>query len=208
MSQGLDLLGDRLFRLPLGRHGLSPLLDHRGEHTGELILNTRCELRLDLVDLPEFREGPPTVGPSIVDAGYPIGLHGALLLFGILAAVALDFDDKVEQVLFSVAVVNKHHENQVNLYVADVSDGGKTFKKARLPFQLTEHSYTILDTSEGSVFLHVNHGDYHTGYGNIYLSDAEGLRFWIFRDGLYEGEVFDADGKSAPPRWYVHGLFA
>ena len=26
-------------------------------------------------------------------------------------------------------------------------------------------------------FLHVNHGDFHTGYGNIYLSDAEGLRF-------------------------------
>ena len=32
-----------------------------------------------------------------------------------------------------VAVVNKHHENQVNLYVADVADGGKTFKKARPP---------------------------------------------------------------------------
>jgi len=74
-----------------------------------------------------------------------------------------------------VAVVNKHHENQVNLYVS--SEGGKIFKKARLPFQLTEHSYTILDTSEGSVFLHVNHGDYNTGYGNIYLSDSEGLRF-------------------------------
>ena len=74
-----------------------------------------------------------------------------------------------------VAVVNKHHENQVNLYVS--AEGGKIFKKARLPFQLTEHSYTILDTSEGSVFLHVNHGDYNTGYGNIYLSDAEGLRF-------------------------------
>mmetsp|Transcript_24500 Transcript_24500/g.59046 ORF Transcript_24500/g.59046 Transcript_24500/m.59046 type:complete len:828 (+) Transcript_24500:5-2488(+) len=74
-----------------------------------------------------------------------------------------------------VAVVNKMHENQVNLYVS--SDGGKVFKRARLPFQLTEHSYTILDTSEGSVFLHVNHGDYNTGYGNIYLSDAEGLRF-------------------------------
>ena len=39
----------------------------------------------------------------------------------------------------------------------------QVFKKARLPFQLTEHSYTILDTSEGSVFLHVNHGDYNTG---------------------------------------------
>lgn len=74
-----------------------------------------------------------------------------------------------------VAVVNKNHENQVNLFVS--LDHGTSFKKARLPFQLTEHSYTILDTSEGSVFLHVNHGDYSTGYGNIYLSDAEGLRF-------------------------------
>lgn len=47
-----------------------------------------------------------------------------------------------------VAVVNKHHETQVNLYVS--SEGGRIFKKARLPFQLTEHSYTILDTSEGA----------------------------------------------------------
>ena len=64
---------------------------------------------------------------------------------------------------------------QVNLYVS--AEGSDTFRKARLPFQLTEHSYTILDTSEGAVFLHVNHGDFSTGYGNIYLSDAEGLRF-------------------------------
>jgi protein ImuB len=40
------------------------------------------------------------------------------------------------------------------------------------------------------------------------IEDAEGLRFWIFRDGLYEGEVFDGEGKPAPPNWYVHGLFA
>jgi hypothetical protein len=39
-----------------------------------------------------------------------------------------------------VAVVNKHHENQVNLYVS--AEGGRIFKKARLPFQLTEHSCT------------------------------------------------------------------
>ncbi|WP_375307818.1 DNA polymerase Y family protein [Bradyrhizobium sp. A11] len=40
------------------------------------------------------------------------------------------------------------------------------------------------------------------------IEDAEGRRFWIFRDGLYEGEVFDGDGKPASPGWYVHGLFA
>ena len=43
---------------------------------------------------------------------------------------------------------------------------------------------------------------------DIRIEDAEGLRFWIFRDGLYEGEVFDGDGKPASPGWYVHGLFA
>lgn len=40
------------------------------------------------------------------------------------------------------------------------------------------------------------------------VEDAEGLRFWIFRDGLYEGEVFDDEGKPMSPGWYVHGLFA
>ena len=40
------------------------------------------------------------------------------------------------------------------------------------------------------------------------IEDAAGLRFWIFRDGLYEGEVFDSEGEPAPPKWYVHGLFA
>lgn len=40
------------------------------------------------------------------------------------------------------------------------------------------------------------------------VEDEEGRRFWIFRDGLYEGECFDDDGKPVPPGWYVHGLFA
>ena len=35
-----------------------------------------------------------------------------------------------------------------------------------------------------------------------------GLRFWIFRDGLYESELADAEGKPASVRWFVHGLFA
>ena len=39
------------------------------------------------------------------------------------------------------------------------------------------------------------------------IEDAEGLRFWIFRDGLYD-ELIDEEGKSIPARWYVHGLFA
>ena len=32
------------------------------------------------------------------------------------------------------------------------------------------------------------------------VEDAVGRRYWIFREGLY-------DGAGAPPRWYMHGLF-
>ena len=40
------------------------------------------------------------------------------------------------------------------------------------------------------------------------IEDAEGLRFWIFRGGLYESELSDGEGKPVPAKWFVHGLFA
>lgn len=60
------------------------------------------------------------------------------------------------------------------------TDGGKTFKEARLPVALQEKSYSILDTSQNSVVLHVNHGHAArdgVNVGNVYISDAEGLRY-------------------------------
>ena len=33
------------------------------------------------------------------------------------------------------------------------------------------------------------------------VEDADGHRFWLFREGLYERE-------TAAARWFVHGLFA
>ncbi|MGO4406460.1 DNA polymerase Y family protein [Bosea sp. RAF48] len=33
------------------------------------------------------------------------------------------------------------------------------------------------------------------------VEDAEGRRFWLYRTGFYEAD-------SAPPRWFLHGLFA
>jgi protein ImuB len=40
------------------------------------------------------------------------------------------------------------------------------------------------------------------------VEDTEGLRFWIYRDGLYGRELIDAEGESIEPKWFVHGLFA
>ena len=40
------------------------------------------------------------------------------------------------------------------------------------------------------------------------IEDEAGLRFWIFRDGLYESELKDDAGEPVPVKWFVHGLFA
>eukprot|EP00300_Choanocystis_sp_HF-7_P006258 c14588_g1_i1.p1 GENE.c14588_g1_i1~~c14588_g1_i1.p1 ORF type:complete len:847 (+),score=204.30 c14588_g1_i1:51-2543(+) len=74
-----------------------------------------------------------------------------------------------------VAAVNPDKANEVQIVVA--KEDSMVYEVGRLPFELREHSYTILDTSEGAVFLHVNHGEYNTPYGTIYLSDADGWRY-------------------------------
>ncbi len=33
------------------------------------------------------------------------------------------------------------------------------------------------------------------------VEDADGRRFWLYREGLYDGD------NDAPPRWYLHGFF-
>ena len=40
------------------------------------------------------------------------------------------------------------------------------------------------------------------------IEDQTGLRFWIFRDGLYESERAGEEGEPVPVKWFVHGLFA
>jgi protein ImuB len=40
------------------------------------------------------------------------------------------------------------------------------------------------------------------------IEDEAGLRFWVFRDGLYESEGKAEEGEAVLPRWFVHGLFA
>jgi protein ImuB len=40
------------------------------------------------------------------------------------------------------------------------------------------------------------------------VEDEAGLRFWIYRDGLYGSELVTEEGKPAPVNWFVHGLFA
>eukprot|EP00419_Tripos_fusus_P088245 CAMPEP_0172861924 /NCGR_PEP_ID=MMETSP1075-20121228/72937_1 /TAXON_ID=2916 /ORGANISM="Ceratium fusus, Strain PA161109" /LENGTH=856 /DNA_ID=CAMNT_0013710117 /DNA_START=111 /DNA_END=2681 /DNA_ORIENTATION=- len=77
-----------------------------------------------------------------------------------------------------VATLKDAVSQTVNLMVS--SNGGNAFSAAKLPQDIDERSYTILDTSEGSVMLHVNHGSREpANVGNVYISDKEGVHFTL-----------------------------
>jgi protein ImuB len=40
------------------------------------------------------------------------------------------------------------------------------------------------------------------------VEDEDGLRFWLYRDGLYDRELMHREGEIVQPNWFVHGLFA
>jgi len=60
-------------------------------------------------------------------------------------------------------------------------DGGANFRQVQLPQDLDEKSYTVLDTSEGAVMIHVHHDSTEapSNVGNVYISDAQGVRYTL-----------------------------
>ncbi|WP_299720402.1 DNA polymerase Y family protein [Tardiphaga sp.] len=40
------------------------------------------------------------------------------------------------------------------------------------------------------------------------VEDEAGLRFWLYRDGLYGREKVSEEGMPVSPEWFMHGLFA
>jgi len=120
-----------------------------------------------------------------------------------------------------VAQVLEDDSSEVQL-LASSDRNLEVFYKAELPMKrLTDHSYTLLDTSEGSMFLHINHMGQRTKYGNVYISDGAGRRFAVSLlrtaqgsdgtcdfdkvyglEGIYIANVYDRDtdeGKARTP---------
>ena len=82
----------------------------RGERLGGDALYQPAELFVYLVHVGELGEGPAAVLAEVVNAGDPVGLHGGLLLLGVLCTVALDLDDQVEEVVVAASVVDQEDE--------------------------------------------------------------------------------------------------
>lgn len=76
-----------------------------------------------------------------------------------------------------VAQLIDHESQAVQLMVASEQNLEK-FYKSEFPMKtIPEKSYTLLDSSEGSLVLNINHSGDKALYGNIYISDSLGRRF-------------------------------
>jgi len=92
-----------------------------------------------------------------------------------------------------VAKLKDDASQTVNLMVS--SNGGSSFEVAKLPQDIDEKSYTVLDTSEGAVMLHVNHGFTKgiSGVGNLYISDKDGVRYTLSLQNNVRGSSGDCE---------------
>lgn len=117
-----------------------------------------------------------------------------------------------EHYLF-VAQVADQELQEVMLLVSDSSLKHYNFESIHLNSgKFSEHSYTFLDTSENTVFLHINHFGDNSSYGHVYISDATGVRYSMSLpynvrstenqcdfekvlglDGIFIANVFDPD---------------
>ena len=48
------------------------------------------------------------IGTNVVDSGNPASIHGGLFLPRILVLVSFDLHSKMEQIIITIAVINKH----------------------------------------------------------------------------------------------------
>jgi hypothetical protein len=66
----------------------------------------------------------------------------------------------------------------VKIHVSRAESGFLDFRLARMPknYHITDH-FTVMDTSEKSVFLYVNDDNADRTIGNLFVSDGLGYRF-------------------------------
>ena len=96
-----------------------------------------------------------------------------LLTSDFFFAVQVDDEDVQNVKLY----VGNPYQSEYKLNPIALPGKKQSKKNKNKDSKLLEHSYTILDTTEGQVFLHINHEGERSKYGSIYVSDSTGQRF-------------------------------
>jgi len=76
----------------------------------------------------------------------------------------------------------------VNIHVSRAEAGFLDFRHARMPknYHITDH-FTVMDTSEKSVFLYVSDNTVANNMGNLFVSDGLGYRFSHSLENIIKG---------------------
>jgi len=79
-------------------------------------------------------------------------------------------------------------DDSVKIFVSRAEKGFLEFKTARLPskYRFTDH-FTVLDTSEKSVFLFISDDKVSEPVGNLFMSDGLGYRFTHSLENVVKG---------------------
>jgi hypothetical protein len=95
---------------------------------------------------------------------------------------------KTENYIFCARATRKE---MVAIYVSTISQGFTNFQLAKLPSDaILTKTFTVMDTSEESVFLHIqNHGP-NTPMGNVYISDGSGKFYSLSIDNVIRGTEY------------------
>ncbi len=88
--------------------------------------------------------------------------------------------------------------------LAEVPDG----PPARFKWRRATHAVVRVEGPERIAMEWWRHGGRMLTRDYFRVEDSAGLRFWLYRDGLFDGETIDDEGRLVPPRWFMHGLFA
>ena len=76
----------------------------------------------------------------------------------------------------------------VEIFVSTVLHGFTNFERTRMPTEaISSRTFTVMDTSEETVFLHIQNRGAGLPLGNIYMSDGSGKFYTLSVDNVLRG---------------------
>ena len=101
---------------------------------------------------------------------------------------ALDAGNSIVMTNHYMFVAKAISSEQVKIHVSRAEEGFLGFRLARMPknYHITDH-FTVMDTSEKSVFLYVSDDSVADPVGNLFISDGLGYRFTHSLENIIKG---------------------
>jgi len=101
---------------------------------------------------------------------------------------ALDAGNSIVMTNHYMFVAKAISSEAVKIHVSRAEAGFLDFRLARMPknYHITDH-FTVMDTSEKSVFLYVSDDKVSSPVGNLFVSDGLGYRFTHSLENIIKG---------------------